>query len=123
MRIAIIFSLLLGLGATLAAQVACGATSPVQADKAAAAQADRTVEKESAQLPAPSIEPSQADSAQPLVSPRDMAEPQEEVVEVGYKKGMHVPEFGLSLLDGTRVTSAKLVEEGKPIFVFFHATW
>ncbi len=52
-----------------------------------------------------------------------MDESQEEVVEVGYKKGMHVPEFGMTLLDGTRVTSAKLVEEGKPAFVYFHATW
>ncbi len=43
--------------------------------------------------------------------------------EVGYKKGMHIPEFGMSLLDGTRVTSAKLVEEGKPTFIYFHATW
>ena len=51
------------------------------------------------------------------------SKPEPEVVEVGYKVGMQVPDFGMSLLEGNRVTSAKLLEEGKPVFIYFHATW
>ena len=29
----------------------------------------------------------------------------------------------MSLLDGSRVTSAGLAEEGKPVFLYFHATY
>ena len=107
MKTAITFSLLIGLMAAAAAQVGCGATPAAQTDKAApVAQVEKVVATEPPQSLAPLSESSQA-----------------EVAEVGYKKGMHIPEFGMSLLDGTKVTSAKLVEEGKPTFVYFHATW
>ena len=123
MKTAIILSLLLGLAAALAAQIGCAATPAAQTDETASvAQAEKVVETEPTQLPAQASKSSQVDSAQPTAAAR-ADEPPAEAVEVGYKKGMHVPEFGMSLLDGTRVTSAKLVAEGKPAFIYFHATW
>ena len=123
MKAAIILSMLFGLAAALAALAGCGATPAAQTgNTASVAQDEKAVEAEP-QLPPPSAKSSQADPAQPMVGEQANDEPQEEVVEVGYKKGMHIPDFGMSLHDGTRVTSAKLVEEGKPTFVYFHATW
>ena len=123
MKTAIILSLLLGLAIAAAVQIGCATTPAAQTDETAPmAQAEKVVEAEPTQLPAQSSKSSQADSVQPAVATR-ADEPQAEAVEVGYKKGMHIPEFGMSLLDGTRVTSAKLVEEGKPAFIYFHATW
>ena len=107
MKTAITLSLLLGLAIVVAAQIGCGATPATQTDKTApVAQVEKVVETEPPQSLTPLSKSSQA-----------------EVVEVGYKKGMHIPGFGMSLLDGTKVTSVKLVEEGKPTFVYFHATW
>ena len=124
MKTASTFSLILGLAAAAAVQLGCVSTPASQPNEdASVPQVEEVSETEPSQSAAPSLKSSQADSVQPLVTARAMDEPQEEIVEVGYKKGMHVQEFGMSLLDGTRVTSAKLVEEGKPIFVYFHATW
>ena len=124
MKTTIILSLLLALAVAVTVQIGCGATPAAQPDKtAAAAQTEKAVETEATQLPAPLPKSSQAGSVQPTVDALAKDESQMEVVEVGYKKGMHIPEFGMSLLDGTRVTSAKLVEEGKPTFIYFHATW
>ena len=107
MKTAITLSLLLALSVVVAAQIGCGTTPAAQTDKAApVAQVEEVVETEPSRSSAPLSKSSQA-----------------KVVEVGYKKGMHIPGFGMSLLDGTKVTSAKLVEEGKPTFVYFHATW
>jgi len=124
MKTAVTFSLLLGLAAAAAVQIGCVATPASQPNEdASVPQVEKVVETAPSQSAAPSSKSSEADSAQPLVTVRTKDEPQKEVVEVGYKKGMHIPEFGMSLLDGTRVTSANLVEEGKPTFVYFHATW
>ena len=46
-----------------------------------------------------------------------------EVVEVGYQVGLRAPEFGMTLLDGSRVTTANIVDEGKPVLLYFHATY
>ena len=51
------------------------------------------------------------------------SEPAPHPVEIGYKVGMQVPEFGMSLLDGSTLTSASLTDQGKPTFLYFHATW
>ena len=124
MKTAIILSMLLGLAAAAAVQIGCGATPAAQTDKTASvAQVEKVVETEPLQGPAPSIKSSQADSVQPIQDVADNDGPQTRAVEIGYKKGMRVPEFGMSLLDGTRITSAKLIEEGNPTFVYFHATW
>ena len=50
-------------------------------------------------------------------------EPQTDTAEVGYEVGMRAPDFGMSLLDGTKVTSSDLANEGKPVFLYFHATF
>ena len=39
------------------------------------------------------------------------------------RSGLRAPEFGMSLLDGSKVTSAELAEEGTPVFLYFHATY
>jgi len=124
MKTASTFSLILGLAAAAAVQINCVATPASQPNEdASVLQFEKVAETEPSQSAAPLLKSSQGDSVQPSVTARAMDEPQEEVIQVGYKKGMHVPEFGVSLLDGTRVTSAKLVEEGKPTFIYFHATW
>ena len=68
-----------------------------------------------------------ADSTSAPAAPQSVAvvdsEPKAETVEVGYEVGLRAPEFGMSLLDGSRVTSAGLVEEGTPVFLYFHATY
>ena len=42
---------------------------------------------------------------------------------VGTKVGNRIPEFKIIYEDGTEVTSASLIENGKPVFMFFAATW
>ena len=42
--------------------------------------------------------------------------------EVGHQVGNLVPDFTLALADGSTVTSAQLIEEGRPAFLFFFAT-
>ena len=44
-------------------------------------------------------------------------------VEIGYEVGLRAPEFAMSLLDGTEVTASSLSAEGKPVFLYFHATY
>lgn len=124
MKTTIILSLLLALVVAVTVQIGCGASPAAQSDNTAPVdQAEKVVETEPTQLPDPLLQSPQGDSVQPTVNAQAKDEPQVEVVEVGYKKGMHIPEFEMSLLNGTRVTSAKLVEEGKPTFIYFHATW
>ena len=91
--------LLLALGAALALIIACGASSTAQ-----------------------DADSSSAPAAQQSVAVVD-SEPKVETVEVGYEVGLRAPEFGMSLLDGSRVTSAGLAEEGTPVFLYFHATY
>ena len=50
-------------------------------------------------------------------------ETMEAPVEVGYEVGLRAPEFAMSLLDGTEVTASGLSAEGKPVFLYFHATY
>ncbi len=51
------------------------------------------------------------------------SEPKAEVVKVGYDVGLRAPEFGMSLVDGSRVTSSSLSEEGRPVVLYFHANF
>lgn len=90
--------LLLTLGVTAAIVLGCGSSSTEQ-----------------------DVDGSSAPSA--LQAAAVESQPATETVEVGYQVGLRAPEFGMSLLDGSRVTSAGLVEEGKPVFLYFHATY
>ena len=42
---------------------------------------------------------------------------------VGISAGDKIPDFGFQLNDGTFVSTNSLVEQGKPTFLFFFATW
>ena len=55
------------------------------------------------------------------------APPQEQapgpVAKVGNSVGDHIPDFELRLADGVTVSSAALLAERRPAFLFFFATW
>ncbi len=91
--------LLLALGVTAALVLGCGSASTEQVAGSTSAP--------SASQPVAVVE----------------SQPQAEIVEVGYEVGLRAPEFGMSLLDGSRVTSSGLAEEGTPVFLYFHATY
>ena len=91
--------LMLAIGATAALVLGCSSVSTEQDADASSAPS----------------------ASQPVAASE--SQPQAETVEVGYKVGLRAPEFGMSLLDGSSVTSAGLVEEGKPVFLYFHATY
>jgi thiol-disulfide isomerase/thioredoxin len=46
-----------------------------------------------------------------------------ESISVGRNVGERVPDFDLALGDGTTRSSAQLIDAGKPVFLFFFATW
>ena len=93
------FALLLGLGAMIALLLGCGAAPAAQT-----AESPPAVQK-----------------AMPDASVNDGSEVK--VVEVGYQVGLRAPEFGMTLLDGSRVTTSNIVDEGKPVLLYFHATY
>jgi alkyl hydroperoxide reductase subunit AhpC len=45
------------------------------------------------------------------------------VVNIGTKVGNQIPDFTIVYEDGTEITSASLIANGKPVFMFFAATW
>ena len=92
-------ALLLGLGAIMVVLLGCGA-----------APAAQTVES-----------PAAVQKAIPDASASNGSDV--EVVEVGYEVGLRAPEFGMSLLDGSRVTASSIVDGGKPVLLYFHATY
>ena len=95
------FSILLVLAivATVAVLLGCG-TAPASQDN------------EGASTPDPAV----------TVAAAGM-ETMEAPVEVGYEVGLRAPEFAMSLLDGTEVTTSSLSAEGTPVFLYFHATY
>ena len=118
-------SLLLTLGATIGILFGCGAAPASQTvESISVPPAPKVVPaSEQAAMPTQTAEMSQAASAPKETIEAVKSEPEAGPVEVGYKVGMRVPEFGLSLLDGSQVTSAGIVDEGKPVFIYFHTTW
>ena len=98
----------LGLGVALAVLLGCGTAPAHQPPEGANAPTT------------PGLEQPTAVKAQPEPESKSI---ETETVEVGYKVGMQVPEFGMSLIDGSTITSASLTDQGKPTFLYFHATW
>ena len=90
---------LLGLGALMAVLLGCGAAPAAQV-------AESPPEVQKAMPDAP------ADGSSEVVA-----------VEVGYNVGQRAPDFGMSLLDGSKVTTSSIVDEGKPVLLYFHATY
>ena len=120
-------SLLLTLGATIGILFGCGTAPTSQtAESTSVPLAPKAVPaSEQVAVPRQAAKVMQADSApqKAIEAVESEQEPGPLEVEVGYKVGMHVPEFGMSLLDGSRVTSAAIFDEGKPVFIYFHTTW
>ena len=50
-------------------------------------------------------------------------EPMPPPVPVGAKEGQRIPDFSITLADGSVVTSQLLLEANQPTFLFFFATW
>jgi len=43
--------------------------------------------------------------------------------EVGYAVGNRIPDFALTLADGSTFTSQDIISQGRPVFLFFTASW
>ncbi|MCI0869878.1 MAG: hypothetical protein J4O08_09185, partial [Chloroflexi bacterium] len=43
--------------------------------------------------------------------------------EVGYGVGNRVPDFELTLVDGSTFTYQDIISRGEPVFLFFTASW
>ena len=131
------FPLVLLLGIVLTAVVAlgCGAAPASQStDSASAPQPSasapttKATESPSASQPSASVTTVKTTESPPAPQPTAAVtaakvETQADTVEIGYEVGMLAPDFGMSLLDGTKVTSSDLTDEGKPVFLYFHATF
>lgn len=106
----------LPLVAAVALAVACGGASPA-VPAAPAAQDTPTV-----QAAATAVEGRVGETApSPTTAP---AEPtQAPSVKVGNQVGDYIPDFSIRLADGSTKTSADLLAESKPVFLFFMATW
>lgn len=116
MKVKRAFAVAVGFGVLLVILVGCSATPASQvAEESAAPQASQQVAEESIAPQATQ----QASAAQMQHS--EAADSQ--VIEVGYKVGMQAPDFEMTLLDGSKVTSASIANEGEPVLIFFHATW
>ena len=76
-------------------------------------------------VPAPTTAPAApAPTTAPPVAPAPTAAPQMEAVEVevGTGVGDRVPEFEISLTDGTLVSAAGLQDSQRPAFLFFFSS-
>ena len=101
-----ILALALTIGALVA--VACGSSETATP----AATAPTTAPAAPAPTTAPAVAP--APTAAPQAAAVD--------VEVGTSVGDRVPEFEISLTDGTLVSAAGLKESQRPAFMFFFST-
>ncbi len=99
MRIRFSILIVLTMAATTAVLFGCGA-APASQDNKGASTPETAVTVEDVQT-----------------------ETMEAPAEVGFEVGLRAPEFAMSLLDGTEVTASSLSDEGKPVFLYFHATY
>ena len=65
------------------------------------------------------VPPTEAATATSAPPPEPVPPP----VPVGAKEGQRIPDFAMTLADGSVVTSQLLLEANKPAFLFFFATW
>lgn len=66
------------------------------------------------------------DTATPAPSPTNSATPApvaKDPPTVGTSVGNIVPNFEFTLVDGTKISTAQLSSQGRPVFLFFFATW
>ena len=107
---------MLGVGVAVSILIGCGTGPAPQPSQEVVEPLVQEMEKPTAETP-------QVESASPDATIAKNSELEPSIVEVGYKVGMQVPEFGMSLVDGTTVSSVSLANQGKPTFLYFHATW
>lgn len=78
--------------------------------------------------PAPKSRAASASAPAPVPTVMPTAVPRKAAVivdqpEVGTAVGKTVPHFEFTLIDGTKRSTAQLASQGKPVFLFFFATW
>lgn len=124
MRIRSELPVFLAISIAVFVMLGCGAAPASQSGEAAATSqvSAPTTETQTGESAQPASTMFQADSVPPKAT-QPMESKPEQAVEVGYKVGMQAPEFGMSLVDGAKVTSASLADAGKPALIYFHATW
>lgn len=96
----------LGLGVLMAMLLGCGAAPAAQV----------------AESP-PEVQKAMPDTQEAMPDAPANGSSEVVAVDVGHQVGQRAPEFGMSLLDGSRVTTASIVDEGKPVLLYFHATY
>ena len=105
-----------------AAQPVAAAASPTSL-AAAAAEAPPTATL----LPTPAapqtVDPTAPPTEAPTATSAPPPEPGPPPVAVGTKEGQRIPDFAITLADGSVVTSQLLLEANQPTFLFFFATW
>ena len=123
MRIRTHLTSALGLGVALSVLLGCGTAPASQPSEDANAPTTPILEQPTAVTTQLQPESKETESVAPKATLAKESELEPQAVEVGYKVGMQVPEFGISLIDGSTLTSASLTNQGKPTFLYFHATW
>ena len=100
-----------------------GATATLQTDSNSTAPANSST-------PAGATAPESSPPATPVTAPNSpsAATPAKAVIIVGQPGigidvGSTVSHFEFTLIDGTRQSTAQLASQGRPVFLFFFATW
>ena len=101
---------------------ACGAEAPGDLGQPGAVAAERVPTPTTASAkattaatasPAAAVAPEAASAAEAQTAP----------AKVGHREGDRAPEFSMRLAGGKTLTSAELLDAGRPMFLFFWATW
>jgi hypothetical protein len=86
----------------------------------------KTVKQDTATAEKPAAQSGQSTTVvekQPPAAAVKPEVPSQELPPIGSQVGNTVPEFTLNLLDGASITSAELMNQDRPSFLFFHATY
>jgi hypothetical protein len=104
--------------ALLALMLGCAASAPPQPTDTIAP----TVQPSATNTPAFGS-PTPGSGSTPLATATGGAKTDLASIPVGTDVGDRIPEFAISLADGTTVTLDDLVQEQRPTFLFFFTTW
>jgi len=70
----------------------------------------------------PAVSDTGSTSADTVVK-KDAVTESDVTLSVGISVGQRIPEFIINLTEGRSKTSAEILAEGKPVFIYFMATW
>lgn len=113
----VVFSM---LGIALLLTLACGASVPAaQVDVSSGPSSEPVAVSEAAPESTKSVTYA---TFEPYV-PREKPTPTPGFTDSGNKVGDQIPDFTITLVDGTKVTSVELVEQRQPTFLFFFESW